>query len=300
MTVERIGVVGAGLMGSGIAAVCLAAGYEVAVYDVAEEALQSTRRRAARLAGDAALERLTLTRELARVARADLLIEAVPEQLELKQKLFRELDQLAPAHAVLTSNTSQLSVTALAAATSRPGKVAGMHWFNPPERMGLVEVVRAVQTEEATLQVVQEVARRAGKQPVVVRDVQGFVVTRALAAFLVECVRILEEGVASAEEIDRAIRLGLNHPMGPFELADYVGLDTLLFIADSLQGALGERFRAPTALRRLVEAGRLGRKSGHGFYPYPASRPASQASAPPGTPSHPASPGASGGDGGWR
>ena len=276
MSVKRIGVVGAGLMGSGIAAVCLAAGYEVAVYDVAEEALERTRRRAARLAGEAALARLTLTRELARAAEADLIVEAVPEQLELKRQIFRELDGQAPAHAVLASNTSQLSVTALAAATSRPGRVAGMHWFNPPERMGLVEVVRAVQTEEATLQVVQEVARRAGKEPVLVRDVQGFVVTRALAAFLVECMRILEEGVASAEDIDRAVRLGLNHPMGPFELSDYIGLDTLLFIADSLQQALGERFRAPTALRRLVEAGRLGRKSGQGFYPYLTSRGASQ------------------------
>ena len=269
MSVRRVGVVGAGLMGSGIAAVCLAAGYEVVVYDVAPEALERTRRRAERRVGGDALERLRLTRELGEAAQADLVVEAVPEQLELKREVFRQLDALAPAHAVLASNTSQLSVTALAAATGRPGRVAGMHWFNPPERMALVEVVQGLQTEPATLQAVQEVARRAGKEPVLVRDVQGFVVTRAMAAFLNECARILEEGVASAADIDRAIRLGLNHPMGPFELCDYIGLDTLLAIDEALRQALGERFRPPVTLRRLVEAGRLGRKSGHGFYPYP-------------------------------
>ena len=267
--VQRIGVVGAGLMGSGIAAVCLAAGYAVSVYDVAGQALERTRARCARMAGEGALERLTLTTDLGQVCQADLVVEAVPEQLELKVQVFRELDRLAPPHALLATNTSQLSVTALAAATGRPGQVAGMHWFNPPERMALVEVVRALQTEEATVQSIAEVARRAGKEVVMVRDVQGFVVTRAMTAFLVECMRILEEGVATQEEIDRAIRLGLHHPMGPFQLADYVGLDTLLSIADSLAQALGERFRPPVRLRRLVEAGYLGRKSGRGFYPYP-------------------------------
>ena len=270
MAIERIGVVGSGLMGSGIAAVCAAAGYRVVAYDVAPEALERARRRAERLGGEAAAARLHTTRDLPEAAVADLIIEAVPERLELKLDVFRQLDRLAPAHAILATNTSQLSVTAIAAATSRPGQVAGMHWFNPPERMQLVEVVRAVQTEESTLLAVRQVAERAGKQAVVVRDVQGFVTTRALSAFLLECLRILEEGVASPEDIDRAIRLGLNHPMGPLELCDYVGLDTILFVADSLEKALGERFKAPTTLRRLVEAGRLGRKSGHGFYPYPA------------------------------
>ncbi len=270
LAIERVGVVGSGLMGSGIAAVCATAGYRVVAYDVAPEALERARRRAERLGGEAAAARLHTTQDLSEAAVADLIIEAVPERLELKLDVFRQLDRLAPAHAILATNTSQLSVTAIAAATSRPGQVAGMHWFNPPERMQLVEVVRAVQTEESTLLAVRQVAERAGKQAVVVRDVQGFVTTRALSAFLLECLRILEEGVASPEDIDRAIRLGLNHPMGPLELCDYVGLDTILFVADSLEKALGERFKAPTTLRRLVEAGRLGRKSGHGFYPYPA------------------------------
>jgi 3-hydroxybutyryl-CoA dehydrogenase len=169
---------------------------------------------------------------------------------------------------VLATNTSELSVTAIAAVTERPERVVGMHWFNPPERMQLIEIVRAVQTSGDTLQLIEEVSARCGKTTVTVVDRQGFVTTRALAALLTEAMRMLEEGVASPEDIDTAIKLGLNHPMGPLELADYVGLDTMLFIGESMTDALGERFRPPQTLRKLVEAGRLGRKSGHGFYPY--------------------------------
>ena len=266
--VQSVGVVGAGTMGGGIATLLLMNGLNVHLYDPAAEALARSRKRIAKRNDEAALERLSLTTELGDVAQADFIIEAVPEKLELKRTLFAQLDEAAPAHTVLATNTSELSVTAIAAATKRPEKVIGMHWFNPPERMSLVEIVRAVQTSDRTLILTQNLSKRCGKTTVVVQDRQGFVTTRALAALLTEAMRMLEEGVASPEDIDTAIKLGLNHPMGPLELADYVGLDTMLFISESMTEGVGERFRPTQGLRKLVEAGRLGRKSGHGFYEY--------------------------------
>ncbi len=264
---KRIAVIGAGTMGGGIAAICLMHGLAVDLYDPDPAALERAKARMARRADAAAAQRLTLHLSLAEaVSEADFVIEAVPERLELKQEIFSQLDRSAPEAAILASNTSELPITVLAAATTRPDRVIGMHWFNPPERMELIEVVRAVKTSEATLDATLALAASCGKTTVTVNDRQGFVTTRLLAALLTEAVRMLEEGVASAEDIDLAVKLGLNHPMGPLELADYVGLDTVLFISEGLKEALGERFLAPQTLRRLVDAGLLGRKSGQGFY----------------------------------
>src|SRR5690606_7606948 len=200
------------------------------------------------------------------VTAADFVIEAAPEIIELKRELFAAIDGAAPAGAILATNTSELSVTYIAAATGRPQDVVGMHWFNPPERMQLIELVRGVRSSAAALATAAEVAERCGKTVVTVEDRQGFVTTRVVAAVLLEGVRLVEEGVASRDDIDTAVRLGLNHPMGPLELADYIGLDTVMYIADSLAEAYGDRFKAPQTLRRLVEAGMSGRKSGGGFY----------------------------------
>lgn len=251
----------------------LQAGLLVELYDPAEPALARAKKRIARRADAAAHSRLRLHLNLEdAVRRADFVIEAVPERLELKREVFRDLDRLAPRHAVLASNTSELSVTVLGGATTRPEKVVGMHWFNPPERMELIELVRAVHTSPETLAAARRLAESCGKTVVEVKDRQGFVTTRLLAALLLEAIRLHDEGVAEAADIDLAVRLGLNHPMGPLELADYVGLDTVLFIAEGMHAAYGERFLPPESLRRLVAAGLLGRKTGRGFFDYAESR----------------------------
>jgi 3-hydroxybutyryl-CoA dehydrogenase len=269
-SIERIAVIGAGLMGSGIAAVCLAGGYAVSAYDVDEAMLARAAKRAQKAAGDEAMARWRVSTDLADAVRdADLVIEAVPERLSLKREVFAALDRHAPPGAILATNTSELSVTAIASVCHDPARVAGMHWFNPPERMRLIEIVRGARTDDETIAALAAVSERIGKEAVVVKDVQGFVVSRAVAALITECVRMLEEGVAGAEDIDRAIRLGLNHPMGPIELADYVGLDTMVLVGEGLREAFGERFNPPQLVRKLVDAGFLGRKSGHGFYQYP-------------------------------
>ena len=265
--VRRVAVLGAGTMGGGIAALLAEAGYAVVLTDPAPEAGERALARIAKRAPQASVT-FVATPEAA-AAEADLVIEAAPERLDVKLDLFRRLDGAAPPHAVLASNTSQLSITALGAATSRPAQVCGMHWFNPPERMHLVENVRGLASSDATMAVVRAVAEACGKTVVEVADRQGFVSTRILAANLIEAMRMYEEGVASASDIDAAVKLGLNHPMGPLELADYVGLDVMLAIAESLTDALGERFRPPQGLRKRVDAGFLGRKTGRGYHEYP-------------------------------
>ena len=265
--VRRVAVLGAGTMGGGIAALLAAAGFDVALTDPLPAAAERALARIAKRAPDARVA--VYASPEAAVAEAGLVIEAAPERLELKLDLFRRLDAAAPPHAVLASNTSQLSVTALGGATGRPAQVCGMHWFNPPERIALVENVRGLVTSDATMALVRSVAEACGKTVVEVADRQGFVSTRLLAANLIEAMRMHEEGVASAGDIDVTARLGLNHPMGALELADYVGLDVMLAIADALTEALGERFLPPQGLRKRVEAGHLGRKTGRGYHVYP-------------------------------
>ncbi len=267
---KKIAVLGAGTMGSGIAAICLMNDYKVTIFDPLDTALERAKLRCIkRTSPEIASENLILTTQLAVAAKnADFVIEAIPEKLDLKRKVFADLDKICPEHSILATNTSELSVTAIAGATTRPDKVIGMHWFNPPERMELIEIVMAVQTSQETLELTQELSQKVNKTTVVVKDRQGFVTTRALASLLLEAIRMLEEGVADKEDIDKAVKLGLNHPMGPLELADYVGLDTMLLIAESMKESLGERFLAPQTLKKLVEANHLGRKTGRGFYNY--------------------------------
>ncbi len=281
---SRIAVLGAGTMGHGIAHAALSAGYETQLFDVTESVLERGRAafaaivakgvelgRASAADGDAMLSRLRTATDLAEVLReADFVIEAAPEQIDLKLRLFGEIERLAPKHAVVTSNTSALSITEMAATLSDPSRVAGMHFFNPVHKMKLVEIVRALHTSQQTIDVVSEVAGKMGKETVLVKESPGFVTTRVNATIGNEAFYMLMEGVASARDIDKALKLGLNHPMGPFELVDLVGLDTRLSILEYLHRSLGEKYRPCPLLVEYVKDGRLGRKVGKGVYEYPS------------------------------
>jgi len=227
--------------------------------------------RASAADGEALLSRLSTATDLAQaLSEADFVIEAAPEQIDLKLRLFGEIDRLAPEHAIVTSNTSALSITEMAATLRDPSRVAGMHFFNPVHKMKLVEIVRALHTSPETIAAVEEVAGRMGKETVLVKESPGFVTTRINATIGNEAFYMLMEGVASARDIDKALKLGLNHPMGPFELVDLVGLDTRLSILEYLHQSLGEKYRPCPLLVEYVKDGRLGRKVGKGVYEYPS------------------------------
>jgi 3-hydroxybutyryl-CoA dehydrogenase len=282
MVIERMAVVGAGQMGTGIAQVGAQAGLEVVLADATPElARKGHEKLAATLAklvekgkisaGDrtALLARIKPAERLEDCARAQLLIEAVVENEAVKKELFKKAEALLAPEAILASNTSSISITALAAATRRPEKFIGMHFMNPPPVMELVEIIRGLQTSDATYAAALDLAKRFGKTTVTAKDRPGFVVNRILIPLINEACFALQEGLASAEDIDTGVRLGLNHPMGPLTLADFVGLDTLLYIAELFHRELGEdKYRPAPLLRQYVAAGWLGRKSGRGFYRY--------------------------------
>jgi 3-hydroxybutyryl-CoA dehydrogenase len=280
----RVAVIGAGIMGSGIAQLAATAGHTCVVGDVSEQALEAARasidKSLARLvkagrmtAAESAqtLTRLELTASIADAAAgAEVVVEAVPERLDLKRAVLSEVARVASADALLGTNTSQLSITSIGTSLGdAAGRLVGMHFFNPPVMMRLVELVRGLATADQTLARAREFAEGLGKQVVVCRkDSPGFLTSRVSAILRLECLRMLEEGLASAEDIDTAVKLAFNHPMGPLELGDFNGLDTYLEAVDGLAAAHGDRFRATIGLRNMVAAGRLGRKTGQGFYRY--------------------------------
>jgi len=280
--IQQIAVLGAGTMGLGIAHVSALAGYDTRLFDVSPEALTKAEARIhgnldkgvekGKVDADAAAgakARLGLDSDLAAaVASSDLVIEAAPESIELKVKIFGQVVAACPEHTILSSNTSGLSITEMAAATDRPGRFAGMHFFNPVHLMRLIELVRGLETADSTIAALQEVGQRMGKEVVTVNESPGFVTSRINALIGNEAFRMLEAGVASPEDIDKALKLGLNHPMGPFEMVDLVGLDIRLSILKFLHSTLGDTYRPTTLMEQYVKAGRLGRKTGRGVYAY--------------------------------
>ena len=282
MAIERVGVAGFGAMGSGIAQVCAQAGFSVTVREIDQAAIDrgwksvdgSLARivKSGRMSEDdakAARARIRATTTLADLRESDLIIEAVLELPDVKRAVFEELDKVCPPRTIFASNTSSLPIADMAAFTKRPDRFAGLHFFNPAPVMQLVEIVRSITTSDETIETLRAFAQRIGKTPVVSKDVAGFIVNRLMVPYLLGAIRVLEEGVATPDEIDTAIKLGLRHPMGPFELIDYTGLDINLHVANVFY----EEFKDPTMappplLKRMVAAGRLGRKSGRGFYEY--------------------------------
>jgi len=282
MKIQRVGVLGAGLMGSGIAEVAARAGYTTIVREVSDELV---RKGLARIEGslgravekgklsaaerDQTRARLSATTQLSDLSSCDIVIEAIVENLDVKKDTYRELDRLCKPETIFCSNTSSLTITEMSAATSRPDRFAGLHFFNPVPVMKLVEVVRTIATSAETEKTVLEFARSLGKEPIRAQDNSGFVVNRLLVPYLLDAVRALEEGVGSREDIDKGMELGCGHPMGPLKLLDFVGLDTTYYIAEIMFNEYREkRFAPPPLLKRMVLAGRLGKKSGRGFYEY--------------------------------
>ena len=280
--IKKVGVVGCGLMGSGITEVCARSGYHVVVQDLSDRTLSDGLDRIEKSLSKAlskgrlsqeekvgTLSRIEGSTDPRNFADCDLVIEAVPEDLEEKKKVFAELDRILPRDSIIATNSSSLCVIEMASATERGEKVVGTHFFYPAPIMPLVELVRTILTSDETMAVLQEFAASLGKATIVAKDRPGYVCARLIIPFLLDAVRVYEEELASAKDIDTALEMGMNHPMGPLKLTDFFGLDTLLLIADGLYNELkDERFAAPTLLRRMVVAGHLGRKTGKGFYEY--------------------------------
>ncbi|KRD95162.1 3-hydroxybutyryl-CoA dehydrogenase [Bacillus sp. Root239] len=282
MNIETVMVIGAGQMGAGIAQVFAASGYQVSLYDVdqknTQKGIEGIDKRLKKQVGKGSLsakeyeeimKRLHLANEITAAQKADLIVEAVVEKMEVKQAIFAELDSLAPSHTVLATNTSSLPITEIAAVTSRPEKVIGMHFMNPVPVMKLVEIIRGLATTDEVYQAVYETTKKLNKTPVEVHDFPGFVSNRILMPMINEAVFTLYEGVANEEDIDQVMKLGMNHPMGPLTLADFIGLDTCLFIMETLHKGFGDdKYRPCPLLRKYVKAGWLGRKTGKGFFTY--------------------------------
>ena len=287
MKIEKVGVVGCGLMGSGIAEVAAKAGFDVVVREVSEEFIEAGQKRIEKSLAravdkgklepkdrDDALARLDFSIDLAGLAECDLVIEAIVESMEAKNELFSTLDGLCGPETIFASNTSSLTITDMAAATKRPDRVVGLHFFNPVPVMKLVEVVRTIATSDEAFDAAFSFAKDLGKQPIAAKDNSGFVVNLLLVPYMLDAIRHLERGVASIEDIDRAMTLGVGYPMGPFILCDFVGIDTLYRISEIMFDEYREeRYAPPPLLKRIVSMGRYGKKAGKGFYDWSGERP---------------------------
>jgi 3-hydroxybutyryl-CoA dehydrogenase len=284
MDIKMIGVLGAGSMGNGIAQVAAQAGYQVVMRDIEDRFVENGLKAIGKFLAKSVekgkmteeqkkgvLGRIKGTTRMEDLKDADFVIEAVFEDLELKKSIFKQLDELTRPGVILTTNTSSMSITEIAMSTKRPEKVAGMHFFNPAPIMKLVEVIRGVHTNDETIHTVMEMTKKMGKEPVEVKkDTPGFIVNRLMIPHMVEAIKMLEEGVASIEDIDKAVKLGLNYPMGPFELMDLTGVDITLHVTEYLYKELNKesKWSAPTLFKSMLRAGRLGRKTGAGWYKY--------------------------------